>query len=132
MVLKPVERRLLNPANLDAQIKMCDGVAHTIMCDGRIIAIMGFIRKMPGTIVVFVVPSVYVEQYKRQFYVHVKRSFHGLGAVVKPLHRMESMAYDSPDIDRWMTALGFTCEGTHKNWSEHKDTFKTWARYIDE
>lgn len=129
IMLKPTERRLLDAELLTSRVKEA-GVAHTLMVDGRILAVLGFFLSRVGVATVFVIPSVYVYDYPVQTVRHTLRMFREVEKLVKPLHRLESMGYDDPEIDNWMTLLGFTCEGVHPQWSSQKDTFKTWARYV--
>jgi len=130
LVMKPVEARLLDWEYLSAQIASA-GAAHTLFIDGRVVAVYGFVERFPGVIVVFVVPSVYVSKYPVIVFRHTCRMLNNLEETIRPLHRIETMAFASADIDKWMERLGFVCEGVHKNWSRDKDTFKTWARYIE-
>ena len=113
MVMKPTERRLLDTELLAAQIEHGGGATHTLMVDGRVLAVIGFVLKtIPGSVIVFVVPSVYVKDYPVQFFRHVKRMFRTV-ELIQPLHRMESMAEDTPEMDKWMLRLGFTLSLIH-------------------
>lgn len=128
IIMKEVEDRLIDRGRL-AVIAEC-GVTQTLMYDGRILAILGFIELFEGVLEVFVVPSIYVYQCPVQFVRFMKRTLKSLMADRKPLHRIETKALAAPDIDKWMLALGFAMEGTHYHYSAHKDNFRTWARLV--
>lgn len=126
MDLKPIERRLLDIGVGDVLDR--SGSAHTMIIDGRVVCVYGFLSMFPGVIRVMVIPSVYVYQHPHTVVRYALTMLKRLEETVKP-HRIETYAYDSPDIEKWMRVLGFELEGKHKNWSTDKDTFCTWARF---
>lgn len=103
-------------------------VADALLENGKIIAIIGFVFLWAGVANVFVIPSVHIPNAKISFVLHIKSE---LKRVMKQygIRRAQTNSISDPAIDRWMTILGFECEGLRKEYSADKRDYKAWARF---
>jgi hypothetical protein len=97
-----------------------------------VIAILGYLAVAPGLIEVFVVPSKNVSKYCFGFVRAVKRYLASLETVIPEYRRMETRSLADPPTDRWMQALGFVCEGTHRKYAPDGSDYRTWARIVND
>lgn len=98
----------------------------TVVSDGRIIGVIGYMIMWPGVAEVYLIPSKYLPEYALPFARLVKRY---LASIVSShnLHRLQTASPSDELHDQWMTFLGFTCEGTLKEFTQHKQDYKQWA-----
>jgi hypothetical protein len=99
--------------------------------NGLVIAILGYQTMAPGLIEVFVIPSIYVPKYALSFVKTVKTYIKAIEKVIPEFRRMETRSLANPDTDRWMKALGFELEGTHRKYAPDGSDYRTWARVND-
>lgn len=98
----------------------------TIVRGSTIIAIMGFYELWPGTIEVWVLPSIHIPEYAKSYLRHVKRYINNIKKTFKP-HRMQTMAINDELHDKWMGFLGFKKEGIIEKYSADKVDYAMWA-----
>lgn len=100
----------------------------SLMCDGRLIAIMGYVTLWPGLVEVYVLPSKHLPQYGMAFARFAKRYI----KIIKRLERIKRMQTHSLNDDlhnRWMSFLGFkneTPEGM-RSYSVNGDMYNLWS-----
>lgn len=128
--LRDQEKELLDARYLVAVSEMENASCATLMCDGRILAIVGFKEIWEGVVEVFVVPSKYIPYHKVAFVRRIKRYLNNLQEDLG-LHRMQTASLADEATDRWMQALGFVCEGTLVRYTSTQQNYRMWARYGD-
>jgi len=101
-------------------------IAGTILADGRVIAVFGFIEMWPGVCEVFVLPSKYLHQYSIGFAKCVKRALNS--GIFETYHRIQIQAMDDDLHNRWLKFLGFELEGVFKKYDAQGNDYKMWAR----
>ena len=104
------------------------GDCSTIFIEGRVVAIIGQFEHWPGVFEIFMIPSIYVPLYIKSFLplirYYLQALFDNLGA-----HRIQSTAWDTPELERWMQFIGFEKEGTLKMYTQDKQNYCMWARF---
>ena len=105
------------------------GYGGTMLYDGRVIAIFGYIMLWPGVIEVWSFPSIHVKQYSMQYLRTLKRYLDSLSEI-HDIHRLQSTAISDDTHDRWMKFLGFTCEGLLRQFSADKVDHKIWGQLV--
>lgn len=100
--------------------------AGTIIYDGRILAVMGYIELWPGVCEVYVLPSKYLKEYPAAFARCIKRTLES--GIFNKFHRVQIQAQDDKLHNRWIKFLGFEYEGTFKKYDSLGNDFKMWAR----
>lgn len=127
MEILPEERQLMDIGMMEAIID--NSTCHTVFApDGKIIAIMGFHELWAGVIEVFVIPSVHLPKYGKTIVRLAKTHLSNLFKVLD-IHRIQSASRATPQIDKWMQVLGFTCEGTMVGYSPGGTDYRMWARW---
>lgn len=132
--LEIMEIRNLEKESIMQNSKILEGLqihsgkmdAITLIHEGRIIACMGFMEILPGIADVWLIPSIYVPKVPKLFLREVRQY---LDAVIEALgfHRLQTVGRTDAYHTRWMEYLGFTCEGTMKNYHQKQDYYM-WAR----
>lgn len=139
LIFKPdhtdlIELRPHDKANID--LDMFKSLAYmdaekaqmqTLVADGRIIAIIGYMQLWPGVLEVFVLPSIYIPQHPVAFVRKIRRYLKSLEHTLDT-HRIQSTARADDDTTRWMIALGFAPEGFLKKYTRDKSNYVMWAR----
>ncbi len=93
---------------------MCgNGVAFSLVCDGRLVCCGGMVTTNPGVGVVWMLPSRYVNDYALAVTRKVKEVLEDLAATHQ-LHRLETSCHDNLLYERWMGYLGFEKEGVQR------------------
>ena len=100
--------------------------AGTIIYDGRILGVMGYVEMWRGTCEVYVLPSEYIKEYGLVFARIIKSNLKMLREVQK-FHRIQVTAVDDDKHKRWLEWLGFKCEGVLKKYSINQQDYKMWA-----
>lgn len=100
--------------------------AGTIIYDGRILAVMGYLELWPGVCEVYVLPSKYLPEYPAAFARCIRRTLYS--GIFDRFHRIQIQAQDDKLHNRWIKFLGFECEGTFKKYDSLGNDFKMWAR----
>lgn len=100
--------------------------AGTIIHDGRILAVMGYLELWPGVCEVYVLPSRYLHEYPAAFTRCIKRTLDS--GIFNSFHRVQIQAQDDKLHNRWVKFLGFTLEGTFKKYDPLGNDFNMWAR----
>lgn len=100
----------------------------TYIADNDILAIVGYMEKWDGVLEVYVLPSDHVADHGLEFLFKVRKALSNLFKCL-PIHRMESSAWANDATDAWMKALKFECEGTLKEYTSYKHTYRMWARF---
>lgn len=125
--LREHERELIDVENLASLGER--GQCATLMCDGRILGIIGFHIVFSGVIYVFVIPSIYVPLYPIPFVWTCRQYIKVLGELpALNVHRMETRSLADDNTDRWMKLLGFKCEGTLEKYTANKLDYRMWAK----
>ena len=88
-----------------------EGQCGTHSIDGRLLYISSWFTVAPGVVEVFILPSIYVKQYARDFYVHVKWWL-GYLWTLTGARRIQTWGEDTELSKRWLAKLGFSLEGT--------------------
>ncbi len=103
------------------------GEGLTIVYDHRVLGVIGYYEMWPGVCEVWIIPSGLVSKYSIVFARIAKRQLEMLPQV-RRYHRIQVTALDDKLHNDWLTWLGFTCEGTLKNYSMNKQDYKIWAK----
>jgi len=114
MDLREHEASLLSDdhnATLEASSVACTGMA-----DGRIVCCGGVTPFGNGKANIWLIPSIYVEEYKTVFARHLVRWLMGVREDLA-LNRMQSACIADELHDSWMTFLGFEKYISRKNCS---------------
>lgn len=125
MELRDYERETIDTTKLSALADL--GICNTIIFDGRILAILGYIHLFPDVVEVFLLPSQYLPRYGTMFAREVKRLQRALesNGIVR---RMQTSSVADDLHDRWMNFLGFTCEAHEMKNFVNGQTYRLWAR----
>jgi len=102
-------------------------MALTILYDGRVLGVMGSIEFWPGVCEVWVIPSTHIKEYSLIFARVIKKNLKNLEDVYG-YHRIQVTALHDELHNRWLSYLGFKCEGILKKFSMKKQDFSIWAR----
>lgn len=103
------------------------GKVFTVINDGKILAIIGMIKVHLNTHEVFMLPSVYADDYPIALCKVVKRYMNYYAEDCK-VRRMQTSAVNDDLHNRWMRWLGFEKEGTMKHYVLDKD-YNIWSRF---
>lgn len=96
----------------------CD--AMTLMSDGRILACMGFFYVAPGVVMVWLIPSIYLNTAVIPFVREVNRYLE-VTAKVLGWHRAQTLTRTDDFHRRWMKALKFSEESVLKQYINKED-----------
>lgn len=124
--LRELERAHTTPEMLASYLTLPTSGAVTMVCSEGIVAVTGFWEVNPGVIQVYVLPSVLVPQVPVQFIRKIKSR---LNSIIdsKKAHRAQTFSVATPESDRYMGLMGFTCEGTLRKWTHDKLDYRVWA-----
>jgi hypothetical protein len=101
--------------------------SSTLMIDGQIITCLGLVPLWEGVYEVWQIPSIYVEKHKLE-YVKIFRQMMNTYAEKFKIHRLQTHSPADDFHNAWMEFMGFTLEGTLKQYSRFKEDFNIWAR----
>lgn len=105
------------------------GTAHqagTHMLDGRILYISGYLNIMPGVVELWMHPSIYVPGNRIKAARHVKWWI-GHIAREQEARRVQTWGDCSEEADRWLTFLGFKCEGVLESYGPDGKSASIWG-----
>lgn len=103
------------------------GIASTALADGRIICAYGINPYLEGVADIWLLPSVFVETKEAMRVARGAKEWLEQMREDLALHRMETTCLADELHDRWMTFLGFECEGVKRQYFGGKD-YKMWGR----
>lgn len=101
--------------------------AGTFLHDGRIITCAGFVEMWPGVAELWQIPTIHVVKCKMD-YARTMREY--MEGAVKNFgyHRLQTSCPADPLHDRWMEFLGFTKEGTMRQYTYLKQDYSVFGR----
>lgn len=105
--------------------------AVTVMHDGRIMLMCGFIALWPGVVEAWLIPTKRIEENPIEFCKTI-RKFLAQSAEVMNIRRMQASAIADERHTKFMEFLGFEREGLLKEYSDAKEDFIPWARFFPE
>lgn len=105
--------------------------AVTVMRDGRIMLMCGFIQIWPGVVEAWLIPTIRAEENPFEFCKAI-RKFLDESARVMAIRRMQATAIADERHIKFMEFLGFEREGLFKEYSDAKEDFIPWARHFPE
>lgn len=103
-----------------------DNNTYTIFCDGRIIAIIGYVELWEGVCEIFLIPSIYLKKYALSF-MKVLKNLKDT-PVLDKFHRVQIRGLDDELHNRFNSFFGFVEEGTLRKYDQKGNDFKIWAR----
>ncbi len=121
--MRPHERQqtdMYGSAQLEASI------ACTYIHEGRVVACGGVLPYLNGTADIWLIPSVYLSEYKRPFIKNLRKWLFGVRENLV-LNRMQSYCLDDDLHNAWMKFLGFEKEGTLKKY-HHGVDYNIWGK----
>lgn len=121
--LREVERGTMTREALEALANA--SIIRTFTIDGRILCLAGLHALWENTAEVFVIPSIYVAQYHKQFNKEVKQVLDDWQEIYT---RLQTSSVDDAQTNSWMQYLGFECEGTMRKYSRNGLDYRMWAR----
>lgn len=103
------------------------GIASTATSDGVVVCSYGIMPQIKGVATIWLLPTIYVESKEslkvaRGAKAWIEQMQEDLG-----LHRMETACVADELHDRWMTFLGFECEGVKRKYCGGQD-YNMWGR----
>lgn len=101
--------------------------AGTFSLDGRIIFAAGVMQLWPGVLEGWIIPTIYVPDYPVWFVKKIKGYFEAFAETFK-CHRFQTYTFSDEQHEKWMELLGFTKEGTLKEYSHNKKDYSIFAR----
>ncbi len=104
--------------------------AVTIMQDGKILMMCGFINLWPGTAELWLIPTTYALDCPIVFSKSVKNMIELMAESLR-LHRMQATVIDDDSHSNFMDFLGFEKEGLLKQYSDAKENYIPWARIFE-
>lgn len=96
------------------------GESVSVICDGKIIACMGYTVLLPGVAEVWMIPSIYVKEYSMYIVRMIKRYLLVQADTFK-WHRIQTVTPCDHFSRRWMEALGFEEEGIMRKYFRDQD-----------
>lgn len=116
-----------NVINVFGHAEMLEqSVAITGVVDGRVLCCGGVLPFGMGNSDIWLIPSIYVPQYKKTFCVELKKWLFQVREDLA-LNRMQTECIDDDLHTSWMESLGFTHEGTRRKYFNGLD-YKSWGR----
>lgn len=103
------------------------GTAMTMVHDDKIITCAGYWVVWPGVCEVWQIPSIHVASCAVQYGREMRRYIKALQETFN-LHRIQTNSPHDLTHIRWMTFLGFKCEGELKQYTMNKENYLIWAR----
>jgi hypothetical protein len=105
----------------------CSPYCFSLVADGRVIACIGCFQLWDGVLEAWQIPSVYVQDYVIS-YCRVIRGLLNDAANRTGGRRIQTSSPADELHDRWMKFIGFTCEGTMKEYSRFGLDYRLWSR----
>jgi len=117
------ERQFKASIPMLAQLGAIDQCSTHIV-DGRILVIAGYMEIAPGVAELFIYPSKYAREYRRDFYSEVKFCVQHLKALFR---RVQCAGEETELSRRWLTKLGFVYEGTLRSYTVDGSNMTIWG-----
>lgn len=105
------------------------GGALSLAVDEKLIACFGFFLVLPGIAQVWLLPSIYLDEYPVTFVRVVKRYIEQT-ADIFGWHRVQTITEVNDQHRRWMKVLGFVEEGIMRQYLDKRDYVMS-ARYFE-
>ena len=126
------EHELFGILSLDSMVSRLKalqslGEGGTLIYQGVILGALGFYEMWPGVCEVWVIPSIHIPKYSKIFAKKVKTYLQMLQKV-KQFHRIQVIALDNNQHERWLQWLGFESEGVLLKYSMKKQNYKIWSK----
>ncbi len=119
-----------DPSAKQRFFSLCEiGQTGTLLCDGRILCIMGLCQLWPGVWECFVFPSRYIHDYKKVYLRYAKTYLHQSIEDYK-IRRIQTMSLSDPETNKWMQFLGFNFEGLHRKYGPEGSDYCAWSIVI--
>ncbi len=99
--------------------------ALTMLCDGRIIAIAGYVDMWNGVCEVFVLPSIYLKEYPHAFARCVRKILKS--GMFNSYNRVQLRSLDDETHNRFNKFCGFTKEAVLKKYDPFGNDMGIWA-----
>ncbi|MBX9688200.1 MAG: hypothetical protein K2X27_15940 [Candidatus Obscuribacterales bacterium] len=93
--------------------------------DGRIIYIGGWAEAAPGVAELFIFPSIYAERKAKSFFEHARW---WVDFLKSDYRRLQCWGEDTELSKRWLSRLGFSYEGTLKNYVGEGQNMTIWGK----
>lgn len=124
MVLRDHEDRLFaNPAIIDA----LDGsISEIAIVDGVPVCAYGIAPYLGDLAEIWLIPSIYVETHAVKVAKGARKWIDEMREDLG-IRRMETLCLSDDLHDRWMTFMGFECEGVKRQYFNGAD-YKMWGR----
>lgn len=103
------------------------GNCFTMIFDGKILGVVGWFELWPGVCELFVLPTIHLPGAGRVFAKAMKKYLFSFEKV-KNARRIQITSVKDELHIRWLTWLGFTIEGTLKQYGPNGEDFLMWAR----
>jgi len=115
-------------ANVQAGLKIFEQnkMAGTIICESRVIAIMGLQELWPGVCELWVIPSKHLHEYAIPFARTIRKAMES--GILDNYQRVQILAKDDDLHNRWLKFLKFDYEGTLRKYDSLGNDMKMWAR----
>jgi len=130
MELRGLEQQTIGTNRSKYEALAAAGTCGTMICDGRVLGVIGYYEFLPGNYEVFILPSVYIAEYAIMFAKTVRA---WLSSVAKshPVQRFQTSCVDDDLHNRWMEFIGFKCETPNgmPNYVQGL-TYKLWSRMV--
>ncbi len=118
-----------NMPSINLELVVNNSVADALIDkDGDVMAIIGFFIMWKGVAEVFAIPSKRVSDCGFRYVRHVIRELDRI-MIENDIRRIQTTSLDDEQTNKWMTLLGFTKEGTMKEYTEEKHDYNVWARF---
>lgn len=101
--------------------------AVTIMLEGRIIFMGGFIKMWPGVCEAWMIPTKHFAKHKGIAFKGILH-FIEIFADSMKIHRMQAICFGDELHSNFLDHLGFKFEGTLKNYSDEKEDHYIYGR----
>lgn len=124
MDVRPHERSVLDMVGHVATLE--NSIAITGIADGRVVCCGGIIPFGNGNAEIWLIPSIYVKDYKVLFCKELGKWLFGLRTDLS-LNRMQTSCIDDATHTNWMEYLGFTKEGTMRRYFNGVD-YNMWGK----
>jgi hypothetical protein len=125
MVLRDHEDKLFHDPRM---VEALEGsIAETAVVGGRVVCAYGIAPFMDTLAEVWLIPSVYVESTDGMKVARGAKKWLEEMRIDLGTKRMETLCLADEYHDRWMTFLGFECEGVKRKYYKDKD-YKMWSR----
>lgn len=103
------------------------GTCGTLVYDGRILGVMGYMELFPEVFEVFIIPTIWVQKYRIAF-VKTIRNYLDILSNTHPVKRIQTSSLADDLHSRWMSFCGFSLETPNgmKNFIQGM-TYNLWA-----